>query len=147
MTDTPRATVREGYPPPGFPPPDELGLRIFLYCLYALTAGGILAVGISEGDVWPGVPVAWGCFAALFSFSAFIRSKWATRRWPFLGPRFDAVPEQPHVLRAEIARLREALLGAVFCEHTGMLLRDSHPDCTCSTCTPARAALAGRKVA
>jgi len=70
---------------------DERGIRVFLYSFIALIAAGILAVGIAEGHFWPGVPVAWCVLAGFLSFSAFIRSKWAIKRWPFLGPKGDQI--------------------------------------------------------
>lgn len=72
---------------PHLPDKPSLAALVFLYSLYALSAGAILAVGLANGQFWPAVPAAWGAFAALLSFAAAVRSKWAIKRWPWLGPR------------------------------------------------------------
>ena len=99
-------------------------------------------------DMWLGIPI---CLALLL-FMYLVRRRWAIRRWPFLGPRFDAAAEQPAALRAENARLREALeaweavdkaFGFTECEHRfpdDDWPADKHPDDSmeCFSCGLAR---------
>lgn len=62
------------------------GMRVLLCALYVVL--GVMALH----DPWPGGVVV----VATLAFAAVVRSRWAIRRWPFLGPRAQPDGERCH---------------------------------------------------
>ncbi|KKL59525.1 hypothetical protein LCGC14_2214480 [marine sediment metagenome] len=62
---------------------DERWARVSLLVLWILYVAGILAIAVTEGDLWPGGVIA----LSVLPVSALVRSHWAIRHWAFLGPR------------------------------------------------------------
>ncbi len=57
--------------------------HLALFLLSSLYVAGILAIAVTEGDLWPGGVIA----LSVLPVSALVRSHWAIRHWAFLGPR------------------------------------------------------------
>ena len=62
---------------------DERWMRLTLLVMSSLYVAGIVAIAVSEGDLWPGGVIA----VLVLPFSALVLSHWAIRHWAFLGPR------------------------------------------------------------
>lgn len=68
---------------PPLPDKPGLGAWIALFVVCTVYVVEIVAMGIIADDLWPGVPIG----LAVLPFIFLVRSRWAIRHWPWLGPR------------------------------------------------------------